>query len=173
MNYGKDYARKVFDLIPDANFIAVDRASTAWWFEMKPTFDLRDGVWWFAWRARRQGAPFRFGASSGVLGEVTKHGDWRRTVISRDAVGTKTRAVYGKDFARKAFKLIPEANFIAVIKGGIAWWSGREPTLYSEDAEWGALWCGGSLGKVTRYRNWRETLISRKDIEGKGKGESQ
>ena len=73
MKYGKEYAKKVFELIPEANFVAVDEDNDCEWYSERP--DVGGDSWWPANRKSRCGS----------IGKA-ECDDWEESLIAREDV---------------------------------------------------------------------------------------
>ena len=76
MKYTKSYAKQIFDLLPQANYLAVDSNGSLHWFDIAPYADEHINHW----------KPYNCGLKfeSGYLGKVSYFGRWQDTLVTRE-----------------------------------------------------------------------------------------
>ena len=76
MKYTKSYAKQIFDLLPQANYLAVDSIGSLNWFDIAPYPDESISYW------NVFGGIIK--VERGYLGKVSYFGRWQDTLVTRE-----------------------------------------------------------------------------------------
>ena len=147
------YIDKVFELIPEARFVAVNEDGRVTWSSSKMELKKGNFGFWYSTyldTAIKSGSHDSLGYIHYPNYEISQN---KRTQISN-------KSIYNDKYIKNVFDLIPEANEIAINSLGIVLWS--KSVIYKLDKDWfnPEYEITGSLG-IINYKDYKNSLRKR------------